>query len=102
MFVMFQSCLHCHSFSHTDLSISCWLMCIDAMPYVEHALKFNRLPNCLFFAAVVWWNVMIRTACDKLVPSIINLTCEPTSAYASVQMLDMQYVECVCHHFCLL
>ena len=34
-------------------------------------------------------------------PSIINLTCEPTSAFASVQMLDMQYVVWLCHHCCL-
>ena len=98
MFVVFESWLHCHSFSHT---ISCWLMCIDALSYVEHALNFKHLPNNFVFAAVVWWDEMSRHACDQLVPSIINLTCEPAPAFASVQLLDMQYVVYSCHHFCL-
>ena len=89
MFVVFESWLHCHSFSHT---ISCWLMCIDALSYVEHALNFKHLPNNVVFAAVVWWDEMSIPACDQLVPSIIDLTCEPTPAFVSVQLLDMQYV----------
>ena len=50
-------------------------------------------------AAVVWWSGMNINACDQLVPSIINFTCEQTSACVNVQMLDMQYVLCLCYHF---
>ena len=68
MFVVFESWLHCHSFSHT---ISCWLMCIDALSYVEHALNFKHLPNNVVFAAVVWWDEII--AAETFLIHVLNM-----------------------------